>query len=165
MTERLFDPRRFLLLLAFAVVAGAARQFAPGGLDWRGRWPTSGSSAREAYAMMARDGDPRFVSLQEAERLQSEGEAVFLDARARDLFLKGRIPGARSLPYYEIDQHQSAALEGVTAETPIVIYCEGIGCELSFFLGRDLQEAGYRNIGIFYGGYPEWTEAGLPIER
>ena len=56
------------------------------------------------------------------------------------------------------------ALEGLKPEAPLVLYCEGVGCELSFFLGRELQGQGYKNIRIFYGGFPEWKDAGLPVE-
>ncbi len=114
---------------------------------------------------MARPDDPGFVPLAEVIEIQQKKTALILDARSVDEFKAGRIPGSRNLPYYEMDAHQQAALEGLTAESPIVIYCEGIGCELSFFLGRELQTSGYTNIRIFYGGYPEWQQAGLPIEN
>lgn len=115
--------------------------------------------------MMAQPGDPGFVPLAEVIDIQEKKLAVILDARSVDEFKAGRIPGSRNLPYYEMEAHQQASLDGVTAEKSIVIYCEGIGCELSFFLGRELQAAGYKNIRIFYGGYPEWQQAGLPIEK
>jgi 3-mercaptopyruvate sulfurtransferase SseA len=56
-------------------------------------------------------------------------------------------------------------MQGLEADSPIIIYCEGIGCELSFFLGRDLKAGGFSNIKIFYGGYPEWSSAGLPVDK
>jgi 3-mercaptopyruvate sulfurtransferase SseA len=28
-----------------------------------------------------------------------------------------------------------------------------------------LVAGGFTNIRIFYGGYPEWSQAGLPIEK
>lgn len=152
-------------LLLFSIAAGALRQLAPQGIAWNGRWPTSSTSAEEAYNMMAKPGDPPFIGFADVIRHQQEKVSVFLDARSSKEFAEGRIPGARSLPYYEIEAHQQKALEGLTADSSIIIYCEGVGCELSFFLGRDLQAAGYKNIRIFYGGYPEWKNAGLPVEK
>lgn len=115
--------------------------------------------------MMARPGDPGFVSLQEVIAIQEKGEVRLLDDRSKEEFAAGHIPHSKNLPYYEFDQYQKVALEGLTLDSPIVIYCEGVGCELSFFLGRDLHMYGYKNIRIFYGGYPEWHDAGLPIEK
>lgn len=130
-----------------------------------GQWPTDKTSSEAAYKMMAKPGDPGFVSVEEAAQLQKNSDVIFLDARSSKDYSEGRIPGARSLPYYELESHQDQALTGVQAETQVIIYCEGVGCELSFFLGRELQMAGYKNIRIFYGGFPEWKSAGLPIEK
>ena len=153
------------MLFFLAIIGGAVRQWAPYGISWLGRWPTSSTSAEEAYNMMAKPGDPPFVGLADVIRVQRGKSAALLDARSSKEFKEGRIPGARNLPYYELEAYQSQALEGLTAETSIIIYCEGIGCELSFFLGRELQAGGFKDIRIFYGGYPEWKEAGLPIEK
>lgn len=157
-------PFQIGVLLLLAVLAGSARRELPGGISWSGRWPTSATSAEEAYRMLAKEGDPGFVSLAEVIQLQRDGSATLIDARSKEEFKAGRIPGARLLPFYEMDEMQDEALDGLTAESPIVIYCEGVGCELSFFLGRELQAQGYTSVRIFYGGYPEWKDAGLPIE-
>lgn len=153
----------FLLLVSIG--AGALRQNFSEGISWTGRWPTAQTSAENAYRMLAQEGDPAFVSLEEVIEIQSKGAATILDARTNDEFKAGRVPGARNLPYYEIEKYKDQALEGLTGESPIIIYCEGIGCELSFFLGRDLQAGEFSNVRIFYGGYPEWSSAGLPIEK
>jgi rhodanese-related sulfurtransferase len=159
--------RQIIFLGLLALTSGAVRQWAPNGVSWKGNWPSSSSTAEEAYRMMAKPGDPVFISLADVIRLSEDPSsgAVFLDARSSTEFSAGHIPQARSLPFYELEKYQDAALTGVSAETPLIIYCEGIGCELSFFLGRDLQKAGYNNIHIFYGGFPEWKEAGRELEK
>jgi len=157
--------KQAFFILSLSLLFGVARQYFPQGIKWAGKWPTSSTSALDAYNMMAQEGDPPFVSLEEVIELQRTKSGVLLDARAYKEFIQGRIPDARSLPYYEIDQYQEVALKGLKSDTPLVIYCEGVGCELSFFLGRELQKAGYQKIRIFYGGYPEWREAGFPIEK
>ncbi len=163
MKSSVFLPALFLLGLSLS--AGALRPFFPKGIAWNGKWPTSSTSAEEAYRMMAREGDPPFVSLQEIIELQDDPNNHLLDARSHDEFVAGRIPRARNLPYYEMEKYQEAALSGVAKTDSIIIYCEGVGCELSFFLGRELVASGYTNVRIFYGGYPEWKDAGLPIEK
>lgn len=152
------------LLVALSVGAGAVRAVLPGGIDWNGRWPTVNTSAEEAYTMMAREGDPAFTSLAEAIALHTAG-AVFLDARSSEEFATGRIPGARSLPFYELEAKEKEALEGIKLDEHIVIYCEGVGCELSLFLGRELAARGFTALRIFYGGFPEWKAAGLDVEK
>jgi len=152
-------------LLLVSLAFGVIRQVVPNGIRWTGRWPTEHTSAREAYTLMAKEGDPGFIGLEEAARFQAKRTAVFLDARKKSDFEEARIQGARSLPYYEVDRYQEQALTGLSADSLIVIYCEGVGCELSFFLGRELQAAGYTEVRIFYGGFPEWNQAGLPMER
>lgn len=154
-----------LIILGVSVGAGLIRQEFPKGISWNGRWPTAETSAENAYRMLAQEGDPAFISLEEVIDIQGKSAATFIDARTNEEFKAGHVPGARNLPYYEIEKYKDKALEGLTETSPIIIYCEGIGCELSFFLGRDLQAGGFINVKIFYGGWPEWSAAGLPLEK
>jgi rhodanese-related sulfurtransferase len=48
---------------------------------------------------------------------------------------------------------------------PMVIYCSGGSCEDSGLLAETLKKLGYTNVGIFRGGWDEWTHAGLPEEK
>ena len=153
-----------IFLVALSVAAGAVRQFFPDGVRWTGRWPTADTSAEDAYKMMAHAGDPPFASIAEAIALHNN-RVIFLDARSKDEYAAGHIPRARSLPYYEIDQYAAKALEGVKPNDRLVVYCEGPGCELSLFLGRELLARGYTDIRDFYGGFPEWQKAGLEVEK
>ena len=157
--------KQLIFILCLSVVSGAARHFFPHAIAWNGKWPTISTSAEDAYKMMAKPGDPGFVSLQDVIEIQENKTAVLLDARSHEDFVKGRIPLARTLPFYEMETYQAAALANLSTESPLVVYCEGVGCELSFFLGRELQAMGVKNVQIFYGGYPEWQEAGFPIEK
>lgn len=152
------------VLIFLAVAFGAARAFFPDGIHWTGRWPTADTSAEQAYKMMARPSDPPFASIAEAMALHSGG-AVFIDARATEEYQAGHIPGARTLPFYEMEAHEKAALSDLKPADRIVVYCEGVGCELSLFLGRELQARGFTDIRDFYGGFPEWQKAGLQVEK
>ncbi len=130
-----------------------------------GSWPDASMPAEQAYKLMAKPGDPGFISLQETISAHSQKKALILDARESELFKEGHIPGARNLPYYEYEAKAANVLGDVPADTPIIIYCEGVTCESSFFLGRDMQKTGYTSVRIFYGGFPEWQKAGLPLEK
>ena len=152
-------------LVALAAMVGAIRQVSWNGISWRGRWPASSTSTLDAYRMMAKPGDPPFVDLAEVISLERGDRAAFLDARTNKEYSEGHLPNARNLPYYELDKYQESALKGLSANSLLVVYCEGVGCDLSFLLGRELQKAGYKNLRIFYGGFPEWKNAGFPVQQ
>jgi rhodanese-related sulfurtransferase len=104
------------------------------------------------------------VDLAEVRELGAAG-AVLIDARAAELYADGHLPGARSLPLGEMDDHLEAFRQAVSADAVIITYCNGYGCPDSFDQGVRLLEAGWRDVRVFEGGYPEWRDAGLPVEQ
>jgi rhodanese-related sulfurtransferase len=104
------------------------------------------------------------AGLAQVKELYDKKEAVFVDARESSVYSQGHIKGATSLPLGTLD----SALQGFTGKVPyktdLVIYCNGYGCHDSKDLGNKLLQKGYRQILIFEGGYPEWKDAGFPIE-
>lgn len=158
----------FIHVLIFCAVSfgvGLVRQNLPKGITWRDTWAKAEVSAEEGYKAVARPDDAPFISLADVKKVYEERESFFIDARSSKEFAEGHIPGSRNLPFYEMDAYGEQALAGATAETPLIVYCEGVGCELSFFLSRELQKSGYKNIRIFYGGYPEWKDSGMPVDK
>jgi rhodanese-related sulfurtransferase/uncharacterized membrane protein YphA (DoxX/SURF4 family) len=109
-------------------------------------------------------GEGRGISLSEAQELFAAGAAVFLDARSAQEYARGRIRGARSLPWGEVDDRFIGATEDLDLQTPIVTYCDGESCELSHQLARFLAEAGFVNARVLVNGWALWRQAGLPIE-
>jgi rhodanese-related sulfurtransferase len=118
------------------------------------------AAARTASA----GGEGRGISLSEAQQLFAAGAAVFLDARSAQEYARGRIRGARSLPWGEVDDRFIGATEELDLQTPIVTYCDGESCELSHQLARFLAEAGFVNARVLVNGWALWRQAGLPIE-
>lgn len=104
------------------------------------------------------------LSLGEAERLFAGGAAVFFDARPAREFARGRIRGARSLPWAEAVDRLGPATADLDLQTPIVTYCDGEACELSHHLARLLSEAGFANVRVLVNGWGIWRQAGLPVE-
>jgi rhodanese-related sulfurtransferase len=102
------------------------------------------------------------VLLDEVRQLTASG-ALLVDARNPELYAMGHIEGAVSLPIVEIDDVLPDFLERVDKGRSLIIYCSGFGCPDSFDLGVRLIEAGYREIRVFEGGFPEWRDAGLPV--
>jgi rhodanese-related sulfurtransferase len=102
------------------------------------------------------------VLLDEVRQLTASG-ALLVDARNPELYAMGHIEGAVSLPIVEIDDALPGFLDRVTKGRSIITYCSGFGCPDSFDLGIRLIEAGYRDVRVFEGGFPEWRDAGLPV--
>lgn len=104
-----------------------------------------------------------FISLPQAEEYFFSHQALFIDSRSREEFRKGHIPNALNLPYEEADSTllQSRSL---SQEKILVVYCDGEECQSSVHLGRKLSQMGYSQIKVFFGGWKEWKEAGLPVE-
>jgi len=105
---------------------------------------------------------PQPVLLAEVRDLAAAG-ALPVDARDAALYAEGHLPGALSLPLGEVESQLPAFRQQVAVDRPLVIYCNGYGCPDSFDLGLRLIEAGYRDVRVFEGGFPEWRDAGLPV--
>ncbi len=90
---------------------------------------------------------------------------------------KGRIPGSVWIEWYRMMKPTPAgpmfkspaeilaecATVGITPDTPVIIYCfKGARASNTFVA---LEEAGIRNVGIYFGSWNEWSrDPSLPIE-
>ena len=91
---------------------------------------------------------------------------------------KGRIPGSVWIEWYRMMKPTpigpmfkspaeilaECATVGITPDTPVIIYCfKGARASNSFMA---LEEAGIRNVGIYFGSWNEWSrDPSLPIEE
>lgn len=156
------EPRRILLEAAVIVLLAVVL-----GLSFNGRLLMNVFSGRLPQPQV--EAEPRALlpvpaDLAEVRQLAAEG-AVLVDARAAELYADGHLPGARSLPLGEMDEHLEAFRQAVPTESVVITYCAGYGCPDSFDQGVRLLAAGWRDVRVFEGGYPEWRDAGLPVER
>ena len=101
------------------------------------------------------------VPLQEAEELWNGGSAFFLDARASADYSAGHIAGALSLPVEEFDDHYLQIAGMLNPDSTIVVYCDGVECDLSHRLMSKLRELGYHNVRYIVNGWTTWHTAGL----
>jgi rhodanese-related sulfurtransferase len=107
---------------------------------------------------------PQPVLLAEVRELLAAG-ALPIDAREADLHAAGHLPGALSLPIGAVETLLDEFRRQVAADRTLVLYCSGYGCPDSFDLGLLLMAAGYLDVRVFEGGFPEWRDAGLPVEE
>lgn len=91
-----------------------------------------------------------------AGRLAREG-APILDVRERSEYARGHVPGARHIPYEQLEQR----IGEVPRDRTLVVYCtSGVRSSLAtgIFERHGIAAANLR------GGFNAWQNAGLPIE-
>jgi rhodanese-related sulfurtransferase len=113
--------------------------------------------------------DGNYITVERARQLfdaQFVGnrQVVFIDARARDIFEKGHVEGAMSLPAGELGPMLPAKVRNYLTGALVVIYCQGAECSDSHDVAKRLQAANIdiKPIFIFRDGYPAWVAAGHP---
>jgi rhodanese-related sulfurtransferase len=154
--------RRILLEAAVIVLLGVVL-----GLSFNGRLLLqvfSGRPPQPTAEVQTEAFFPVPVTLAAVRELAAAG-AVLVDARSAELYAEGHLPGARSLPLEEMDEQLEALRLAVPTEAVIITYCAGYGCPDSFDQGVRLLAAGWQDVRVFEGGYPEWRDAGLPVEQ
>ena len=92
-------------------------------------------------------------------RAQS-GAVTVLDVRPRDEYALGHVPGALCVPLDELE----ARLAELDPVQPIVAYCRGPWCVLSFEAVARLRALGY-DARRLEDGYPEWRAAGMAVAQ
>ena len=107
---------------------------------------------------------PSMISLDEARSSFESGLAVFVDARHDIDFNLGHIQGALNVPLSDYDVKKSV-LRGIPKDHLIIAYCDGSECNSSIELSVKLMKDGYKSVRIFFGGWREWVDAKLPIEK
>jgi rhodanese-related sulfurtransferase len=107
---------------------------------------------------------PLPVGLMQVKDFFDRNEGVIVDARDAATYAKGRIRGAVSLPIGQAAEKIPAFAEKYPTDTLLILYCNGYGCHDSMQLGQKLIEKGFTQVYAFEGGYPEWKDAGYPVE-
>jgi rhodanese-related sulfurtransferase len=89
-----------------------------------------------------------------------ERDFVIVDARSRESYDAGHLPGALHLPHAEITTDAVEELpEGL-----VVTYCWGPSCNGATKAARRLAELG-RPVKEMLGGFEYWRRDGHPVER
>ena len=150
-----------LLALSAAFAAGVdgwrLARHSPTGLPWVGNW----DSYVETKALEAGVG---IVLMADLLPGAAGAPAAVLDARPREMYLAGHIPGARSCPAGDVDEALAGLAAVLDPAEAVAVYCDGAGCSDSLELAKDLQARGFARVGLYPGGWSEWTGAGGKVE-
>ncbi len=149
--------RILIILLVSVGSAAAVNAIRADGIDW--------FVAREViYPPPTPDQAEADIERDEVLAAIERG-AVAVDARPAHLFEQGRIPGAVNIPAEEPFAHLDALFMRALPETLVIIYCGGEPCDDSQIIFDLLRDNGFENARIYFGGWRDWTEAGLPVEQ
>ena len=138
------------ILLGFAVNFGLIKQFLRGDFVY-------GFISSEKYPSIS------FITLPEAEDLFAQQAALFVDSREVEAYREGHIFGAVNIPYEDNGDTRLLTELLVPKVRILVVYCDGSECQSSVRLAKRLDEEGFTNIKVFFGGWEEWLREGLPI--
>lgn len=92
------------------------------------------------------------------ERVE-RGEVTLLDARPREEFRSGHLPGAKPLEPGTIDDELLGSLD---AQRAIVVYCRGPFCTFADEAVAALRERGFTATRLELG-VPEWRRLGFAV--
>lgn len=109
-------------------------------------------------------GIPLEVDLKEAMRYHSEGTAIFVDARPYRDYAKGHIKGAINIYPQDQEEKIEEGIRNLPKDIGIIVYCDGIACELSKELALRLIMKGYDNVKVLLDGWSRWLKASGPVE-
>jgi rhodanese-related sulfurtransferase len=103
------------------------------------------------------------IPLEETLEEYHGGAALFVDARRTRDYEAGHITGAISICSWESDWEEKIGRltqsGDVNLEAPIVVYCVNWkNCDDSVRTADNLKRAGFMNIKIYRGGFPEWQK-------
>ena len=102
------------------------------------------------------------ISIEQAREFY-DGNVIFVDARDLEYFQEGHISGAWNSDNFSELIFKLDSLQG--KDESIVTYCDGDECGSSEDLAYDLQDAGFTKLFVFVGGWSEWNQDGLSIEK
>jgi len=112
------------------------------------------------------------VTAAEAQALQQKGVPV-IDVRIAKEYQEKHIRGAVSIPYgekslkdvaFDATKDEWAGPQKLDKSQAVVFHCNGAECWKSYKAARVALSQGFKTVYWFRGGFPEWENAGLPIE-
>lgn len=109
---------------------------------------------------------PGIVELSTAELLAAvdSGQVQIVDARSDMDFAMGHVPGAVSIPSWEIGDELDMLASKLDRRSPVVVYCDGLSCGKSTIMAKKLIAIGFRNVKVYTDGLDGWLSAGRDLE-
>ena len=127
-------------------------------LNWH--WAALAAASGGMLLFLSLKGkNPAELSPIEATLKINREDAVVIDVRTSDEFVRGHIPNARNVPLGDLDK-RSAEFAG---SKPVILCC-ATGARSSGALAS-LRKAGVQDAFTLTGGIQAWDRAGQPLTR
>lgn len=103
------------------------------------------------------------VTTDQMKHVIKTGNALIIDARNPEAYIKGHIPTAINIPFIEVFNYVEI-LHSIPRDTLMIIYCDGVHCELSKNLSQFLKGMNFTKIFLYHDGIEVWNAQNLPLE-
>lgn len=98
------------------------------------------------------------VTVEELEQGLADDNVIVIDAQGTGQFEKAHLSGACN---FDLDEVLTQATDHVPdKDQRVIVYCTDAECLGAEFVGTQLVEAGYTNVGRFPGGVQGWVDSG-----
>lgn len=95
------------------------------------------------------------------DALSREPDFVLVDVRSPDLYMRGHVPGAVSIPHGKLIESRLAQYSSATV---FVVYCAGPHCNGAHKGAIRLAQLG-RPVKLMIGGITGWIDEGFELAR
>lgn len=101
------------------------------------------------------------VTAEAAFKAYADGFTTFIDARSAEEYAEGHVPDALLMPPSAFYGGKiPAAINDLSHEDAILVYCGGGDCDASHEVVKRLRLLGFTNLYVLPTGVPGWAEAG-----
>jgi 3-mercaptopyruvate sulfurtransferase SseA len=146
-----------IILLAAIAAAAAANALHPKRIAWFVTRDVIYPPPTPEQAAAAIGRDEILAAMQQG--------AAIVDARKTEHFEEGHIPGAINVPSDDPASPLDALTARALSEDLVIVYCGGDPCDDSKIVFERLKASGFQNIRLYFGGWRDWTEANLNVEK
>jgi rhodanese-related sulfurtransferase len=100
------------------------------------------------------------ISTEELKKILNDSkQAVLVDCRASEKYIKEHIPGAVNLPLRLVEEKHEDVLPN--KDMLIITSCESYMCSTSVNCYKKLKGLGYKNLLEYSGGITDWKANGF----
>jgi len=102
------------------------------------------------------------IDLEQAKKMHAQG-VIFIDVRSPRQYARRHISGALNL-FLNDSFTEDNLLKVAKKESPLVLYCNGINCSLSYKAAERAVSWGFTNIKYFREGIRAWSMDGNAMD-
>jgi rhodanese-related sulfurtransferase len=98
------------------------------------------------------------LTVQEVNLIYKQKDALFIDARDKEEYEAGHIPGALNIPAGLGRTKKMALLNKLPKDIRIVVYCSNAACHKARRLAKEMLFLKFSSISVFEGGWETWEK-------